>query len=817
MKKVFFFYMFLLVFTASAQERVARELFFDLLHTELHLQPNWQEQTLSGKAKLRMKPYFYPQEFVVLDAKAMQVKSVKLKGKSLTFDNTGRELKIKLDKIYTAADTLLLEIDYLAQPERVVPVEGEEDKSEKGLYFINAKGQTKGMPTQLWTQGETACNSAWFPTFDTPNQKHTQDIYLTVEKKYTTLSNGLMLSSKDAGNGLRTDHWSQKIPHAVYLSMIAAGEFIKVTDPGFKRFEVSYYMEPEYAPYALGIFGRTPEMITYFEELLGVPYPWEKYAQIPIRKFISGAMENTTATTHARSVLKNGHQLVDAHDDAVIAHELFHHWFGNLVTCESWGQLPLNEAFANYSEYLWASHKYGKDEGDFVNLTDLQSYLGEAEQKQVPLIRYKYGNSEDLFDAHSYQKGGRVLHTLRQEVGDAAFFKALNVYLTQLAYQNAEVEDLRMVFEKVTGRDLRWFFDQWFTSAGHPIVSIKHRVEGDKLVLSTRQVSDSLGLDVFRVSLPVRVYSGVSVKDTTLHLHLEEQEFILPLAGELHNFIPNPSGYFPGVVQDERGLSMWKHQYAHAPEIYARMMALEAAFYLSEEPLANDEVRELLRKGLHDPFWRIRQLAVSRFSDYDGADFLEIERELEDKMKSDPASNVRSEAFLAVKNFLNPRHIAQARVALSDTSYGVRAAALELLLAGEVADADSLARAYENVNDSPIFGVVANYYLGKQKKDVGPWLMERIQLMESMELYQYLGLMASYLLTTEESEVDKALPFLREVAIHEPAWYARMSAARVLFAIKDINKGAAALFEEAITKETDPKLQQYYQQFNVER
>lgn len=817
MKQAFFLCMFLGVSVAYAQDRVSRELFFDLIHTELHVQPNWQEQTLKGKAKLLLKPYFYPQDVLVLDAKAMEVSAVKLKGRPLVFENSGRELRIRLDKKYTGKDTLLLEVDYVAQPEKVQPVPGEENKSEKGLYFINAKGSIKGMPTQFWTQGETECNSAWFPTLDAPNQKHTQDIYLTLEKKYTTLSNGVLVSTKDAGNGLKTDHWSQKVPHAVYLSMMAAGDFVKVIDPNFKRFEVSYYMEPEYAPSALGIFGRTPEMITFFEEILGVKYPWEKYAQIPIRKFISGAMENTTATTHARSVLKNGHQLVDAHDDAVIAHELFHHWFGNLVTCESWGQLPLNEAFANYSEYLWAAHKYGKDEGDFVNLTDLQSYLGEAEQKQVPLIRYHYGNSEELFDAHSYQKGGRVLHTLRQEVGDEAFFQALKVYLEGNAFQNAEVEDLRMAFEKVTGRDLRWFFDQWFKAAGHPIVSIKHKVEGDKLVLQTRQVPDSLGLDVFRVKMPLRWYSGETVKDTVLQLSEVEQEFVLPLSGTLQNFVPNPSGYFPGVVQDERGLAMWTHQYQHSKDIYARMMALEAAFYLSEEPLRNDEVRALFRSGLKDPFWRIRQLAVSRFSDYDGTDFLEIEKELEEKMKADPSSNVRAEAFLSVKNFLNPRHLEQARIALADTSYGVRAAALEMLLTADGPDADSLARAHKNVNDSPIFGVVANYLLGKQEKNLGPWLMERIQLMESMELYQYLGLMASYLLTTEETEVEKALPFLREVAIAEPAWYARMSATRVLFAIKDINKAAAALFDEAIAKETDPKLQEYYQQFNVER
>lgn len=815
MKKLFF--LLLICSAAVAQVRSSEELKFDLLHTELYVRPQWASQTLEGRAVLTLKPYFYPQSTLVLNAREMEVSYVKTGTNTLKFTNDGRYLSVQLDREYTAEDTLHVEIAYLAQPEKIKEEAGEENKSEKGLYFINAGGTVKGLPTQFWTQGETQSNSAWFPTLDSPNQNHTQDIYITLEKKYTTLSNGVLVGTTDLGNGLKTDHWSQSLPHAVYLTMIAGGDFVKVTDPTFTRFEVSYYMEPEYAPFASGIFGRTPEMIRYFEDLLGVPFPWQKYAQVPIRKFISGAMENTTATTHARSVLKNGHQLVDGHDDAVIAHELFHHWFGNYVTCESWAQLPLNEAFANYSEFLWATHRYGKEEGDFTYLDDLLSYLGEAEEKQVPLIRFNYDNSEEMFDAHSYQKGGRVLHTLRLEVGDKAFFTALNRYLTRHAHQTAEVEDLRIAFEKVTGRDLKWFFDQWFKGAGHPVVQLRREVVGNALELTAVQVTDSLGNGVFRIRFPLRVISSEGQKDTVLTLTKASETFRIPFEGDLKNYIPNADGYFLGVVHDDRTVDELVHQYGASPEVYARLTALGLALSMGgEEPLEDKRIRELLIEALGDTFWRVRQLAVQRFNDYDGEDFLRIEKVLEKSIAEDPSSNVRAEALLAVRNFQNPAHLELARKAMTDTSYSVRAAALEILLAQEVPESDSLVAVYEHVNDGPLFGVIANYYVTTDRTDKTDWMLERMKVMEGMDLYQYMGLLASYLVISEEDALERALPFIRDTAMHESTWYARMSAVRVLYTVKDLSEAAGKAFEEAIAAEKDERLINYYKQMNEE-
>ncbi|MCF8325164.1 MAG: M1 family metallopeptidase, partial [Leadbetterella sp.] len=406
MKRSVFICVFFVSHLLTAQIQKSQDLKFDLLHTDLKIKPIWANQTLEGTAILSLKPYFYDQESLVLNAKGFLIGSVQIGQKTVKYDYDNEFLSITLPKKYTRKDTLLVSIRYVAQPEKIASSGSDAIVSDKGLYFVNPLNIPNGLPKQLWTQGETQANSCWFPTIDTPNQNHTQDIYLTIEKNFTTLSNGLLVDTKIHENGTKTDHWQMKTPHAVYLTMIAAGNFKKVLDSTFKRFEVSYYVEPEYEENAIDIFGRTPEMISFFEKILGVNYQWAKYAQIPVRKYVSGAMENTTATVHSKTLLKNGNQLIDGNDDGVIAHELFHHWFGDYVTCESWSHLPLNESFANYSEFLWATQKYGKDEGDLVYINALQDYLYEASQKQVPLIRFDYLSKEDMFDAHSYQKGG---------------------------------------------------------------------------------------------------------------------------------------------------------------------------------------------------------------------------------------------------------------------------------------------------------------------------------------------------------------------------------------------------------------------------
>ncbi|MCC6691096.1 MAG: M1 family metallopeptidase, partial [Bacteroidia bacterium] len=453
----------------------------DIIHTRIEVKFDWAKQYLYGKAYITAKPYFYPLNTVRLNARGMDINEVDLlNGETKIKANyvyKGDVLLITLDKEYSSKDTFKLFIDYTAKPNELKTKGGSEAiKDDKGLYFINPEGTDKNKPMQIWTQGETQSNSVWFPCVDSPNEKMTNEVFITVDRKYTTLSNGALFSQTENADGTRTDYWRMSLPHSTYLVMMAIGEFSIVKDHWRDR-EVNYYMEKEFEPYAKNIFGNTPEMIEAFSKKLGVNYPWNKYSQIIVRDYVSGAMENTTATLHGDFMNQTDRELLDRNYEDVISHELFHQWFGDLVTCESWSNIPLNESFADYGEYIWREFKYGRDEADALRHKSLNKYFRNSKGQQTDIVRYFYNKQEDLFDVHTYEKGGCVLHMLRKYVGDEAFYTALKLYLETNKFGNAEMADLRMAFEKVTGEDLNWFFNQWFFASGHPELVITHQYD----------------------------------------------------------------------------------------------------------------------------------------------------------------------------------------------------------------------------------------------------------------------------------------------------------------------------------------------------
>ena len=288
-----------------------------------------------------------------------------------------------------------------------------------------------------------------------------------------TLSNGLLENQKKNEDGTRTDYWKFDQKHAPYLFFMGVGKYSIVKDT-WKDIAVDYYVEEEYESVAKDIFGDTPEMLTFFSEYTGIEYLWPKYAQIVGRDYVSGAMENTTAVIHGEMAYQTASQLKDKNIwEKVVAHELFHHWFGDLVTTESWSNLTVNESFANYSEYLWYEHKYGRAYADELRHKEIQAYL-TPENEMKNLVRFHYNSREDMFDAVSYNKGGTILHMLRSFVGDEAFKAGINKYLNDNKFGTGEAHQLRLAFEDVTGKDLNWFFNQWYFNNGHPILDVQY-------------------------------------------------------------------------------------------------------------------------------------------------------------------------------------------------------------------------------------------------------------------------------------------------------------------------------------------------------
>lgn len=684
----------------------------DILHTKLEVNFDWSKQYMYGKATITAKPYFYPTAVLELDARGMEIKQVSLvtgtEKKELPYTYAADVLHINLDKTYTKTQEYTIFIDYIAKPAELKKGGSAAITDDRGLYFINPEGKEKDKPQQIWTQGETQSNSVWMPTIDRPNQRMTQEIYITTEKKYVTLSNGELVSSFDNGNGTRTDYWRMDLPHAPYLAMMAIGDFAVVKDK-WKGKEVSYYVEKEYEPYARDIFGNTPEMIEFFSEKLGVPYQWNKYSQVVVRDYVSGAMENTTATLHSNILQRTDRELLDVNFEYIVSHELFHQWFGDLVTCESWSNLPLNESFATYGEYLWEEYKHGKDAADEHSQESRDGYFSEALRKKEPLIRFQYEDREEMFDAHSYNKGGQVLHMLRMYVGDEAFFSSLKLYLETNKFKSVEIHNLRLAFEQVTGEDLNWFFNQWFLSSGHPelIITSTYDEATKKEKIEIKQTQDFAKTPLFELPMYVDIYNNGNVERKKIRVTKADQEFYFEVNKKPDLVNVDADKMLLCVKTDKKSISEWAFQYAHAPLYLDRYEALVGLADKAKDSLAT----QIIFSALDDKFWGLRKKAIATLKFCKAGYETEIKNKLITLAKTDERAAVREAAigYLSANYKDKDLHFIYEN-ALQDRAYNVAASGLTALAKEDPLQGMTAAKAFESEKNLDILSGVMEVY-----------------------------------------------------------------------------------------------------------
>jgi aminopeptidase N len=659
----------------------------DLFHTKLDVSFDWENQYLNGKATLDLQPVFYPVNSVRLDAKGFDIHKVALivaKAEiplKYVYDNN-KDLIIELNREYKKDEKYRVYIEYTAKPNEL-PIGGSDAiTSDKGLYFINPLGKDKGKPQQIWTQGETESSSCWFPTIDRPNERCTQEMFITVQDKFKTLSNGKLTGSVKNSNGTRTDNWVMDLPHAPYLFVMVVGEFAVVSEQWNGKL-LEYYVEAEYEKDAKAIYKNTPGMLTFFSEKFGVTYPWNKYSQIIVRDYVSGAMENTTAVIFGDFVQLTSRELIDHSDlnESIVAHEMMHHWFGDLVTCESWSNLPLNESFANYSEYLWFEHKYGRDAADYIRKNEIDGYMNQAVMRgdKHPLIYFGYNDKEDMFDAHSYNKGGTILHMLRYVVGDDAFFASLKKYLEDNKFKAAEVHHLRLAFEEVTGKDLNWFFNQWFLTAGHPVLEISKEYDADSKMLNItlKQTQNYKKSTVFILPFAIDVYSNNNDNPVRTDVVMTQQEQTFSIKADSEPI---------WVAVDAERVLLCKYKYNQSKEELINQFRLSKRFQnrydaikglryaQKEEP----EAVKLFIEALDDPFWKIREKAVDVVQV--SAEDKSIINKIIDIAQNDPRSHVRAAAMEKIAEFNNAGLLVVAKEAIEkDSSYLVVSAALKAI------------------------------------------------------------------------------------------------------------------------------------------
>lgn len=646
----------------------------DILHTELEIDLDWQKHAVLGKANIYLKPYSKPIDTIFLDAQGFKIHQISMVvngiKKPLQYNYNNKQLAIATGFAATRDTVLHLYIDYTALPDSLAVQGGAAIRDAKGFYFIPEQGKNI---QQFWTQGEPESNSAWFPTVDKPNEKMTTRIGITVDSTWQTLSNGFLEYKTANGNGTRTDYWLMEKPHAPYLVMLAGGKFDTV-GTSWQGKPVRYFVEPAWASAASRIFGDTPAMLTFFSEKLGVKFPWPKYDQIVVRDYVSGAMENTTATVFGDFMYTDQRDYNDETHEDVVAHELFHQWFGDLVTCESWAQLTLNEGFATYGEILWIAEKYGKDQADWHRNNDYKGYMAEyGRGKSVNMIRFDYDQPLDMFDRHSYAKGGLILHMLRNELGDAVFFAGLKLYLESNAYQTVEITDLRKSFESVSGRDLNWFFDQWYFYPGHPILKVgqSYNKEKGEATITISQLQDKTRSPIYRLPTVVAVFIDDEPTYYPIEINAEEQSFTFLAKSQPSLIQLDPENVLVAEIQNPETDAYNLGVLGKSTNVVARY---RAAQYLLGTKNAN--LRSTVAGiAMNDDFWAVRELGLLSDDMWDENGKKKLKKSVE-KLLKDPNFAVRAAAIDAWSVVFEPNDEPLFEKNLDAESYNVNAAAL---------------------------------------------------------------------------------------------------------------------------------------------
>ncbi|NNF01585.1 MAG: M1 family metallopeptidase [Bacteroidia bacterium] len=761
----------------------------DLIHSKVAVSFDWEKQELKGLADLQLRPYFHSTNQLYLNAKGMDIHKVQLLSNNmrndLPYNYSNDTIWIILDKKYSRVDTFEVSIKYTAKPEDLVSRNPQAFSSAKGLFFINPNGLDKNKPRQIWTQGETQSSSCWFPTIDAPNERMTQEIIITIEDNFKTLSNGKMISSIKNNDGTRTDHWKQSLPAAPYLTMMAIGEY-EITFDKWRDLDVNYYMEPDYGHMGKRIYGNTPEMMEYFSKLLGVDYPWEKYSQVVVRDYVSGAMENTSAVIYGEFMNQDERELLDYDNEDVISHELFHHWFGDLVTCESWANLPLNESFATYGEYLWNEKKYGKLKADHYGHNDLQAYIRESKVKKEPLIRYYHDHQDHMFDAHSYQKGGRVLHMLRNYMGDDAFFNSLRVYLEDNKYESVEIHNLRLACEKVSGEDLNWFFNQWFLNSGHPFIDISYSYD-DSLKIQTvtiEQLQDIEEHSLFMLPIAIDVYeSDVPTRyNVTVRKQIQDFQFKVKSKPNLVNVDADKMLLCEKI--DHKTSEEYIYQYYNAGNYLDRR---EAIANIGRDYEIDGSDGRMIKRALSDPYWHLRLLAIRNLDEYIKEDPQEMKEILSYMATRDSKSLVRAEALeMLAKHYKNDMSIEHIfKNATVDSSYTVLEQGLlhftYLNNEAGLRTANKYA-AEENPKYIPILSKVYSYYGDDSHHLFFDYAFRNASGNEKYSLLRDYGL---YLTRCNVETIENGLAQLKMDAIANHQWYVRLAAVEALAEIKE--------------------------------
>jgi len=573
---------------------------FTVKHIRLYIRPDFDKASIECKEDIIIVSNRDALSTVTLDASELNIKSVVMNEYTLNFRYMDDKLRIELPNPINEGEEFTVSIEYEAKP-------------RKGLYFIKPDEYYPKRRLQLWTQGESEYSKYWLVCFDHPDMRFTHEMIVEVPRDMIAVSNGRLVALKDNGSS-KVYHWSEDCMHPAYLTSLVVGRFEEIREE-YNGIELIYYVPSDMLEYAELSFKNTKDMMRFFEEYTGVRYPYGKYAQITVDEFIYGGMENINATTLTIDTLHDKRAHIDFTSDHLVAHELAHQWFGDLVTCRDWQHIWLNESFATYFEALYWLHSRGEDEFNYYIMQYAEEYFDEVSKRYSrPIVTNVYKYADDLFDRHAYEKGACVLHMLRSLLGDTMFRRAVKRYLERFRFSSAETEEFRRCCEDATGISLQEFFDQWLYRPAHPElkVQMKYNIDNNMLTIDIQQVQESSektnDVTVFRFPLDVRIVSKDKDEVVTLNIDSKEHTFQIRCDEPVYVSI-DPYNKVPLKKVSMRAPTHMLINALKSGNTVERINTVRALSGI----ISNDTI-DALKNALNDSFWGVAAEAAKALS-----------------------------------------------------------------------------------------------------------------------------------------------------------------------------------------------------------
>lgn len=587
--------------------RYARDRSVTVVHTSLDIELDFDAKVVMGTATHTIEAVSDPVDSIELDAEGMTFQSIITGAKEARYEYAKRKLKISLDPLLNRGQRLEVKIRYSCKPKR-------------GLYF---SGPTEAYPYRTlhaYTHSWPEDSHGWFPCFDYPNMKYSSDTIVTVPAGMTVVSNGELLSVKES-DSKKSWHFHQELPHPPYTHSIVAGYFAKVDES--YRFPVEYYVPPSKLSEAKPAFSKTIPALEYFSKTTGRPYPYAKYAQAAT-DFPGGGTENVTATTIVDEILlAEGLRKDFGHTgDDIVVHELAHQWFGDYLTCKDWSHFWLNEGFATYFTALFREADAGEDDFQyFMYAPYMETFFRETERFQRPIVKREYWDPEEVSSHHPYEKGAWVLHGLRGQLGDEAFFRGVRLYISRHANSNVETFDLREALEEASGVDLERFFDEWIYTPGYPEYEVTYNYERGAILIVEQKNAGADGIHLYSSPIEVKFAfrDGTAIK-RRVTLQQKREEFKFELSSVPVNVSFDPGNWVLKKLKFIKPAEMWLYQLRAGRNVVERIRACIALSEIKEDYL----VDALASCMDNDSFWGVRLEAAKAIGNVGTTKALEV-------------------------------------------------------------------------------------------------------------------------------------------------------------------------------------------------